>query len=279
MSYMPNPRTRSRFLRSAIALAALAALGACDAAMMRPPPQQAINVLPPPPPPSVQQQQAMQTPPPAPMGQMSPMQGTPAPAAPARPAMPTGAFGGHLESYHSAEAAQAGWQALVKKQPALQTLKPYFVPVTVKGQPWVRVVAGDFPNRDEVNRFCNWARAQKMYCQPMSLSAAGQAMPPAVNTPAPRQRQPRGTPQPAAPAAVPAPAPAPAPAPPPPAAPAPAAAPSNGATMMMPAPAAPPAPAAAPAPAAQANPATQPPQPLAPPLPPRRQPTQPAIPQ
>jgi hypothetical protein len=81
-------------------------------------------------------------------------------------------MGGHLVSYKSMEAAEAGWQALVRRQPALQQLRPYFVPVMVRGEPWVRLVAGDFPDRNEVNRFCNWARAQQLYCAPMPLAGA-----------------------------------------------------------------------------------------------------------
>jgi hypothetical protein len=151
----------------------------------------------------------------------------------------------------------------------LQTLRPYYVPVTINGQPWVRSLAGDFPNAEEVNRFCNWARANRMYCMPMPVQTAAQpnaGLPQAA--PAQRQRQRRGTPQPA-------PAQSTAPATPAPAAPAmapPAMAPQGAA----------PAPAmAAPAmaaPAAQPA-ANQPPQPLAPPLPARRQPSQPGIPQ
>jgi hypothetical protein len=238
----------------AFALAALGALTACaDLTTSR----QAVTVLPPPPaPPSLSQA-------PAPPPQMAPMQ-APAPATAPTPRTGNGALAGHLASYRTAESAQAGWQQLVRAQPALQTLKPYFVAATINGQPWVRVLAGDFPNAEEVNRFCNWARAQRLYCAPMTINSAGQAMPAATAAPRP-QRQPRGTPQPAAPAAP------------------------AGQSMMTPAqPEAPPPVAAAPAavappppaPAQQvSNPAAQPPQPLAPPLPPRRQPSQPAVPQ
>lgn len=245
--------------KTAFAIAALGALTACADLT---PQRQAVTVLPPPPaPPSLSQV-------PAPAPQMAPMQ-APAPAAAPAPAprATSGALAGHLASYRTAESAQAGWQALVRAQPALQTLKPYFVAATINGQPWVRVLAGDFPNTEEVNRFCNWARAQRLYCVPMTINSAGQSMP--VTTAAPRpQRQPRGTPQPAAPAAAPA-APA-------------------GQSMMTPAQPAPPPVAAAPAAVAPPppappqqvnNPAMQPPQPLAPPLPPRRQPSQPALPQ
>jgi hypothetical protein len=254
----------ARPLRMAAALAALAMLPACgmfDGEDPRP-----MIVVPPPPPPP-QTMMVPQAAPQMPMGQApapmapSPMQTPPAQAA-------GSALAGHLASYRTAESAQAGWQQLVRAQPALQTLKPYFVPVTINGQPWVRLLAGDFPNAAEVNRFCNWARANRMYCMPMPVAGAAQpsaAMP--QGTPAApaaqRQRQPRGTPQNSAPAmapAAPAMAPGMAPAAPPAAAPAPA--PQS----------------AAPAPAAQPA-ANQPPQPLAPPLPARRQPAQPGIPQ
>jgi hypothetical protein len=199
---------------------------------------------------------------------------------------PAMALAGHLASYRTAESAQAGWQQLVRQQPALQTLKPYFVPVTINGQPWIRLLAGDFPNSEEVNRFCNWARSSRMYCVPMPVAVANQpnahmprANAPAAATPAAptttpgtgtmqRQRQPRGTPQPTAEMPPPAPAPAPM------AAPAPAA---PAATMTAP----PPAPATMqPAPMPQAAPAANgAPQQLAPPLPPRRQPSNSGIPQ
>ncbi|CAN0348661.1 unnamed protein product, partial [Phaeothamnion confervicola] len=125
----------------------------------------AVTVLPPPPPPPT----AMQAPQMAPQQpQMAPMQAAP-PAAPA-PRTGNGMLAGHLASYRTAESAQTGWQQLMRRQPALQTLKPYFLPATVNGQPWVRLLAGDFPNAEEVNRFCNWARAQSLYCVPMTIA-------------------------------------------------------------------------------------------------------------
>jgi len=238
---------------------AAALLGACG---MLGPDRTAVVVAPPPPPPTMMQS----APPPQ---QMAPMQVAPAPSAAPAPAM-TAALAGHLASYKSAESAQAGWQQLVRRQPALQTLKPYFVPVTINGQPWVRVLAGDFPNADEVNRFCNWARAQSLYCVPMPVNAAAQANPPRAAAPAAaRQRQPRGTPQPAAPAVAPAPAPMTAPA-----------APAQSQMMApAPAPAAVAPPPASNGPTAAAPAASNGPTQLAPPLPPRRQPSQPALPQ
>lgn len=188
---------------------------------------------------------------------------------------PSMVLAGHLASYRTAESAQAGWQQYVRQQPALQTLKPYFVPVTINGQPWIRLLAGDFPNAEEVNRFCNWARSNRMYCVPMPVAAANQpnaqmprASAPAAAPAAPgsgtmqRQRQPRGTPQPAA--EMPAPAAPPAQMP---------AAPAATVTPPPPAPV-PQAPTPQAAPAANGAPT-----PLAPPLPPRRQPSNTGIPQ
>jgi hypothetical protein len=256
---------RVRNLRILAACAALAALPACGMFDGQDP--RHVVVPPPPPPPQ------------APMmlpqaGQQMPMAQAPAPMAPSPmqtpPAQAMGpALAGHLASYRTAESAQAGWQQLVRAQPALQTLRPYFVPVTINGQPWVRLLAGDFPNAEEVNRFCNWARANRMYCMPMPVAGAAQpnaGMPQAA--PAARQRQPRGTPQPAAPMATPAPTMAPAMTPAPQSA-APIAPPPTMATPAAPAPA-----QSTPQPAAN-----QPPQPLAPPLPARRQPQNPALPQ
>ncbi|MFM7346042.1 MAG: SPOR domain-containing protein [Tagaea sp.] len=255
---MTDHARRFRILALFASLAILPACGLMEGVGTRPAMTVPSNpqALPPPPP------QAAQAP---------PMAQAPAPMAPAPMQAPqaTGpALAGHLASYRTAESAQAGWQQLVRAQPALQTLRPYFVPVTINGQPWVRLLAGDFPNAEEVNRFCNWARANRMYCMPMPVAGAAQpnaAMPQAA--PAQRQRQPRGTPQTSAPMAPAAPAM--------PAAPAQMApAPQSSAPTMAP----PPAAAPAPAPAAQPA-ANQPPQPLAPPLPARRQPQNPSLPQ
>jgi hypothetical protein len=242
----------------------------------------AANIAPPPPPPNPLQAQAPQQAPPQQQMVQSQQMTQPQQMQQQRPqqqaqAQPRGgagaatgglAMGGHLVSYKSMEAAEAGWQALVRRQPALQQLRPYFVPVLVRGEPWVRLVAGDFPDRDEVNRFCNWARAQQLYCAPMPLAGASLENPSSIMSgggatsggapAAARQRQPR----PAAPPqsglndALPVPGPA--------AAPTPVAPPVAAAPALV-------------APAANAN--NVPAQPLAPPLPPRRQATNPSLPQ
>jgi|GEM_PF-3491992 len=262
------------FVRRTLATLAVLALAAC--ANQGPNPR-AANIVPPPPPPNPLQQQApqqQQAGPPAQIAQM-PQQGqqqqfqqqqAPQQRSAARAPAPAGnlVMGGHLESHKSMEGAEAAWQALVRKQPALQQLRPYFVPVLVRGEPWVRVLAGDFPDRNEVNQFCNWARAQRLYCAPMPLAGASLENPssitggggagPANSAPRPQpQRQPRGTPQ------------------------------SGDGALPVPAPVAAPPPVAAPVAAAPAlvapAPNAAPPQPLAPPLPPRRQPGNPALPQ
>jgi hypothetical protein len=265
-------------LRVLAGLCLALAVGACATEGPNP---RAANIAPPPPPPNPLQAQAPQQ---APQQQMvQPQQMTPQQqqqqqqqqqrpqqqaAAQARGGSNAGAglaMGGHLVSFKSMEAAEAGWQALVRRQPALQQLRPYFVPVMVRGEPWVRLVAGDFPDRDEVNRFCNWARAQQLYCAPMPLAGASLENPSSImsgggasNNSAPaaaaRQRQPR-----------------------------PAAPPQSGLNDPLPVP----APAAAPTPVAAApalvapvpNANNTPAQPLAPPLPPRRQPGNPGLPQ
>lgn len=254
---------RVRNLRILAAFAALAVLPACG--MFDGEDTRHMVVVPPPPPPPQAPLMVPQAAPQMPMAQ------APAPMAPSPMQAPSAqamgrVLAGHLASYRTAESAQAGWQQLVRAQPALQTLRPYYVPVTINGQPWVRLLAGDFPNAEEVNRFCNWARANRIYCMPMPVAGAAQpnaGMPQAA--PAARQRQPRGTPQPAAPMMAPAqPAPAMTPAP----------APQSAAPMAPPPAIAQPA---APPPAQPA--ASQPPQPLAPPLPARRQPQNPGLPQ
>ncbi len=234
----------------------------------------AANIAPPPPPPNPLQAQAPQQAPPQqqmvqPQQMTQPQQQRPQQQAQAQPRSAGSAsgglaMGGHLVSFKSMEAAEAGWQALVRRQPALQQLRPYFVPVMVRGEPWVRLVAGDFPDRDEVNRFCNWARAQQLYCAPMPLAGASLENPSSLTggtsgggaPAASRQRQPR-----------------------------PATPPQSGLNdaLPVPGPAAAPTPVAPPVAAAPAlvapNANNVPAQPLAPPLPPRRQPGNPALPQ
>lgn len=255
--------THARNFRTLALFAALAALPGCGLFDGDDP--RHVVVVPPPPPPPQAPVMMPQMAPQMPMAQApAPMAPSPMQAAPAQPMAQ--ALAGHLASYRTAESAQAGWQQLVRAQPALQTLRPYYVPVTINGQPWVRLLAGDFPNAEEVNRFCNWARSNRMYCMPMPVAGAAQpnaGVPQAA--PAQRQRQPRGTPQPPAQTA--------------PAQPAPAMAPSMAPAAPTPQSA---APAMAPPPAAAqpAQPAAnQPPQPLAPPLPARRQPQNPSLPQ
>jgi hypothetical protein len=236
------------------------------------PDPRAASIAPPPPPPNPLQAQPPQAAPPPQTAQMpqqpqprAPQQAAAQPRAASNAGLP---MGGHLVSYKSMEAAEAGWQALVRRQPALQQLRPYFVPVMVRGEPWVRLVAGDFPDRNEVNRFCNWARAQQLYCAPMPLAGASLENPSSIMSgggaaagaapAAAAQRQPR---------------------------PAPAQQSGLNDPLPIPAPAAPPTPVAPPVAAAPAlvapapNPNNVPPQPLAPPLPPRRQPGNPPLPQ
>jgi len=260
------------FMRTTLAAFAVLAMAAC--ANQGPNPR-AANIVPPPPPPNPlqqqapQQQQQQQAGPPAQIAQMpqrnqqqSQQQAQPQQRSAARAPAGNMVMGGHLESHKSMEGAEAAWQSLVRKQPALQQLRPYFVPVLVRGEPWVRLLAGDFPDRNEVNQFCNWARAQKLYCAPMPLAGASLENPASISggtSPAPNaapsaaprpqpQRQPRGTPQ-----------------------------SGDAGTLQVPAPVAAPPPVAA-APALVA-PAPTAPQPLAPPLPPRRQAGNPALPQ
>jgi hypothetical protein len=258
------------FMRTTLAAFAVLTMAACTNQGPNP---RAANIVPPPPPPNPLQQQApqQQAGPPAQIAQMQ-QQNQPQNQQQAQPQQrgaaraPAGnlVMGGHLESHKSMEGAEAAWQSLVRKQPALQQLRPYFVPVMVRGEPWVRLLAGDFPDRNEVNQFCNWARAQKMYCAPMPLAGASLENPASItggsaapSNAAPRQqpqRQPRGTPQ-----------------------------SGDAGTLQVPAPVAAPPPVAPPVAAAPAlvapAPNATPPQPLAPPLPPRRQATNPTLPQ
>jgi hypothetical protein len=108
---------------------------------------------------------------------MAPPPPPPPPAAPpqaAAPAMPAGSmYGGHLASYSREADAIRGWNSIVRQHSSIGTLKRHLIGAdTPKGR-MVRVVAGDFPTLEEVNRFCTWAKQQNLYCAVMQFSADG----------------------------------------------------------------------------------------------------------
>lgn len=148
------------------------------------------------------------------------------PAAPPPPAGPV--YGGHLASYFRAEDARRGWNIIVRQQSSIGSLKPHIVPIKTPKGPMVRLIAGDFPSREEAERFCTWAHQQHLYCAVMVFGPNDQTASfvtgskPAAVRAAARRRTARRTP-------VKRPAP-PMPASPAPAAPAPAnAAPASAA--------------------------------------------------
>lgn len=122
------------------------------------------------------------------------------------PPPPTGPlYGGHLASYSREADAMRGWNNIVRQHSSIGTLKRYLVAADTPKGKMMRLIAGDFTTLDEAQRFCVWAKQQKLYCAVMRLAADGMS---ATPLPAPA-RAPR-------PARAPAPAPAPAsPAPPP----------------------------------------------------------------
>jgi len=178
-----------------LAFAPLALAGCGSSADTKPasPPQFAelmpVAMAPPPPPPPTPEAAAM-APPPRPAGPM---------------------YGGHLASYSREADAIRGWNSIVRQHSSIGTLKRHLVAAdTPKGR-MLRVIAGDFPTLDEVNRFCTWAKQQNLYCAVMTLSPDGMMaspLPPPARTRAARPAPataPAMAPAPAAPAATPAP--------------------------------------------------------------------------
>lgn len=209
--------THARFAPQILLAVATLALAACGSSSSdtRPagPPQFAelmpVSMAPPPPPPPPPEPAPMAAPPPPPAG-------------------PT--YGGHLASYSREADAIRGWNSILRQHSSIGTLKRHLVTAdTPKGR-MIRVIAGDFPSLDEVNRFCSWAKQQNLYCAVMQLSPDRMTASP-LPLPARAARTPR-TPAAMAPAAPAAPMMAPAPMAPAapmaaPAAPAPAAAPAT----------------------------------------------------
>jgi hypothetical protein len=119
----------------------------------------------------------------------------PAPPAPveAKPTQPPGpAYGGHLASYFRAADAQRGWNIIVRQQSSIGSLKPHIVPIKTPKGPMVRLIAGDFPTREEAERFCTWAHRQHLYCTVMALGPDDQsATPVAASGPPKKAARPR----------------------------------------------------------------------------------------
>jgi hypothetical protein len=90
-------------------------------------------------------------------------------------------FGGHLASYSKEADAIRGWDQIVRRQSSIGGLKRYLIPIDSARGPMVRLIAGDFPNQEEANRFCTWAKQQNHYCAVMQLDASRRmASPPAA---------------------------------------------------------------------------------------------------
>lgn len=122
-------------------------------------------------------------PPPAPPVDAKPVETAPGPI-----------YGGHLASYFRAADAQRGWTIIVRQQSSIGSLKPHIVPIKTPKGPMVRLIAGDFPTREEAGRFCSWAKAQHLYCTVMALGPGDQAATPVAARAAPpkaARRRPR----------------------------------------------------------------------------------------
>ena len=100
-------------------------------------------------------------------------------------------YGGHLASYFRAADARRGWNIIVRQQSSIGSLKEHIVPIKTAKGPMVRLIAGDFPNRDEAARFCTWAHTQHLYCAVMVLGPNDQSatLVPAAKTAAKKPRR------------------------------------------------------------------------------------------
>jgi hypothetical protein len=78
-------------------------------------------------------------------------------------------YGGHLASYFRDADARRGWNIIVRQQSSIGSLKEHVVPIKTAKGPMVRLIAGDFPSREEAERFCTWAHGEHLYCAVMVL--------------------------------------------------------------------------------------------------------------
>lgn len=122
--------------------------------------------------------------PPAPAPPPPPVESKPADARPAGPV-----YGGHLASYFREADARRGWNIIVRQQSSIGSLKEHIVPIKTAKGPMVRLIAGDFPNREEAARFCTWAHTQKLYCAVMALGPHDQTATPVPAKKAARRRR------------------------------------------------------------------------------------------
>jgi hypothetical protein len=181
--------------KTALALVPLGVLLAACGSDNRGPPQFAELV-------PVEMMQAALPPQPAP----------PPPPVDTKPASPPPAagpvYGGHLASYFRAEDARRGWNVIVRQQSSIGSLKPHIVPIKTPKGPMVRLIAGDFPSREEAERFCTWAHQQHLYCAVMVFGPNDQTasfvtgVKPRAGRAAARRRTARRAPATAAPAAA-----------------------------------------------------------------------------
>lgn len=111
-------------------------------------------------------------------------------------------YGGHLASYTREADAIRGWNNIVRQNSSIGTLKRYLISATTPKGRMLRLIAGDFTTLDEAQRFCTWARQQRLYCAVMELAADRMAAKPlpAPARPAQPARPAPATPAPAAPA-------------------------------------------------------------------------------
>lgn len=120
--------------------------------------------------------------------------------APPPPAGPL--YGGHLASYSREADAMRGWNNIVRQHASIGTLKRYLVSADTPKGKMLRLIAGDFTTLDEAQRFCTWAKQQRLYCAVMQLGADGMSampLPAPARTPRPA-RAPAAPPPPASPA-------------------------------------------------------------------------------
>lgn len=137
-----------------IAPPVLLLLAACAA----PEPVKAPAVMAPPPPP----------PPPPPAVVV-------VPTAPVPP--PVVNFAAHIASYKTRAEAEAAWPRLLRQVPAITDVPRRYIDTTPAGQagPVVRLLVGEFVERNDAVAFCRQLQASNLYCAPHALGpgAAG----------------------------------------------------------------------------------------------------------
>lgn len=80
---------------------------------------------------------------------------------------------GHVASYKTLPEAEAAWPRLLNRFPLLKDQPKRFVEIDLGGQRGkvVRLLVGDFVDRDHASQFCHKLRGTGAFCAPHDLPA------------------------------------------------------------------------------------------------------------